>query len=218
MVVLGVGLGRAGWVSTPLTMLVILLQADAKYFSSAKKGEIADLKAELNSTKKNEKKDAVKKVNPTLPSPPLLLRSARHTHTYPLSLSLVFILAAKGWRVPLCWCALQYAISPTPLPLLSSLHKCSVALIPHPHPVCTDCVGRGGCGGGLRLSVALRLRGSRWIHGVPSCHPYASHTTALLSTPRNTILSHITLAMLLLNEIGRWVSHTQHTTLPHLHN
>eukprot|EP00037_Helgoeca_nana_P017840 m.169740 g.169740 ORF g.169740 m.169740 type:complete len:885 (+) comp24173_c0_seq1:4038-6692(+) len=36
--------------------------ADAKYFSSAKKGEIADLKAELNSTKKNEKKDAVKKV------------------------------------------------------------------------------------------------------------------------------------------------------------
>jgi hypothetical protein len=37
-------------------------QADAKYFSSAKKGEIADLKAELNSTKKNEKRDAVKKV------------------------------------------------------------------------------------------------------------------------------------------------------------
>ena len=36
--------------------------ADSKYFSTTKKGEIYELKAELNSDKKDKKKEAVKKV------------------------------------------------------------------------------------------------------------------------------------------------------------
>ena len=36
--------------------------SDGKYFASGKKGEIFELKQALNSTKKSEKRDAVKKV------------------------------------------------------------------------------------------------------------------------------------------------------------
>ena len=36
---------------------------DSKYFNTQKKGEIFELKAELNSDKKDKKKEAVKKVN-----------------------------------------------------------------------------------------------------------------------------------------------------------
>ena len=35
---------------------------DSKYFTTTKKGEIFELKSELNSEKKEKKKDAVKKV------------------------------------------------------------------------------------------------------------------------------------------------------------
>ena len=36
---------------------------DSKYFTTTKKGEIFELKSELNSEKKEKKKDAVKKVS-----------------------------------------------------------------------------------------------------------------------------------------------------------
>ena len=36
---------------------------DARYFSTQKKGEIFELKADLNSDKKDKKKEAVKKVS-----------------------------------------------------------------------------------------------------------------------------------------------------------
>ena len=36
--------------------------SDSKYFNTQKKGEIYELKAELNSDKKEKKKEAVKKV------------------------------------------------------------------------------------------------------------------------------------------------------------
>lgn len=36
---------------------------DSKYFTTTKKGEIFELKAELNSDKKEKKREAVKKVN-----------------------------------------------------------------------------------------------------------------------------------------------------------
>lgn len=36
---------------------------DSKYFTTTKKGEIFELKSELNSDKKEKKKEAVKKVN-----------------------------------------------------------------------------------------------------------------------------------------------------------
>lgn len=36
---------------------------DSKYFTTTKKGEIFELKSELNNEKKEKKKEAVKKVN-----------------------------------------------------------------------------------------------------------------------------------------------------------
>ncbi len=39
-----------------------LKMTDSKYFTTTKKGEIYELKAELNSDKKEKKKEAVKKV------------------------------------------------------------------------------------------------------------------------------------------------------------
>lgn len=36
---------------------------DSKYFTTTKKGEIFELKSELNNDKKEKKKEAVKKVN-----------------------------------------------------------------------------------------------------------------------------------------------------------
>jgi len=38
---------------------------DSKYFTTTKKGEIFELKSELNSDKKEKKREAVKKVKPT---------------------------------------------------------------------------------------------------------------------------------------------------------
>lgn len=37
--------------------------SDSKYFTTTKKGEIFELKSELNNDKKEKKKEAVKKVN-----------------------------------------------------------------------------------------------------------------------------------------------------------
>ena len=37
--------------------------SDSKYFTTTKKGEIFELKSELNSDKKEKKREAVKKVN-----------------------------------------------------------------------------------------------------------------------------------------------------------
>lgn len=39
---------------------------DSKYFTTTKKGEIFELKSELNNDKKEKKKEAVKKVNTEL--------------------------------------------------------------------------------------------------------------------------------------------------------
>lgn len=39
---------------------------DSKYFTTTKKGEIFELKSELNSDKKEKKREAVKKVTKTL--------------------------------------------------------------------------------------------------------------------------------------------------------
>ena len=41
---------------------------DSKYFSTTKKGEIFELKGELNSDKKEKKKEAVKKVSASFPA------------------------------------------------------------------------------------------------------------------------------------------------------
>jgi hypothetical protein len=41
---------------------------DSKYFTTTKKGEIFELKSELNSEKKEKKREAVKKVFFTIPT------------------------------------------------------------------------------------------------------------------------------------------------------
>ena len=46
---------------------------DSKYFTTTKKGEIFELKSELNSDKKEKKREAVKKVNEKLNFYPYLI-------------------------------------------------------------------------------------------------------------------------------------------------
>ena len=49
--------------------------SDSKYFTTTKKGEIFELKSELNSDKKEKKREAVKKVNSTLQARYILCKS-----------------------------------------------------------------------------------------------------------------------------------------------
>ena len=42
--------------------LIVAKMTDSKYFTTTKKGEIFELKSELNSEKKDKKREAVKKV------------------------------------------------------------------------------------------------------------------------------------------------------------
>ena len=50
--------------------------SDSKYFTTTKKGEIFELKSELNSDKKEKKREAVKKVSP------FIIRIVRKVNTW----------------------------------------------------------------------------------------------------------------------------------------